>query len=178
MSTFNDSRAYGFAPWGPLLHTKAYDVKGYEDQVAYIGDVMGLGVDTGFATASAAGSTLILGANLTYLAVGSTGTVLVADDPDQLFHCQDNTNGTLTYTDISKSADHVFAAGSSYSLLSGSQLNTQTAMGITGAGFKLLGLLDNYNTGGNEGQNTWGKYNKVVVHVNEHVLRYSTGGGA
>lgn len=178
MSTFNDNRAYGFAPWGPILRVHAYEKKGYDSQVAYIGDMMGLSGTTGFVTASAAGSTLLLGANLTYSATATTGTVRIADDPDQLFHCQDNTAGTLTQADVGDNADFVFGAGSAYTKLSGSTLNTQTALGVTAAGFKLLGLLPNFNTGGNEGPNVFGKYCKVVVQLNESALATNSGGGA
>jgi len=97
--------------------------------------------------------------------------VLVADDPDQLFAIQTNTQATLDETDIGTTATIAFRTVRSDGTtgISTLELDLAGAGGDTGGNIQVVGLLDNVNNDGTE--NAFGaNYAKAVVRIYHHSL--------
>ena len=94
----------------------------------------------------------------------------VADDPDQIFECQeDGVGGALALASVGLNAEFIVAAGSATTGLSGMELDTNTAATTNTLSLKILGFVqrpDNEPAVANA---------KVLVRINLHELDYTTG---
>lgn len=162
----NADNAYGFKPWGPLLSSLRFRVRGNDNHPVFVNDVVGLFDSAGYVTAAAAGATTIIGVSLTFLTGAVTGTIMATVDPDQLLECQND--GTEALTDIGATADHAYTFGSFQTRRSKSELDTSD-VSVTAGGFTILDELaapDNA-TGANA--------RMIVSHTTEHIRRVATG---
>mgnify|MGYP003653278139 FL=1 len=136
----NPDVAFGFVAT-PLLRARPYSVGVTNASIIYINDVVALEASGNMITAAAA-SALIIGSSLGYHAISTAvAHAPVADAVDQEFHAQDDAGATLTQTAIGQIADHVATAGSTYTKLSGHEINAGTQASTIG-GFQLLDVVD------------------------------------
>lgn len=94
----------------------------------------------------------------------------VADDPDQVFECQeDGDGGALAITAVGGNAEFIVAAGNATTGLSGMELDSSTAATTNTLSLKVLGFVQRPD-------NEVGVANaKVLVRINLHELDYTTG---
>jgi hypothetical protein len=87
----------------------------------------------------------LLGSSLDYLAASTAGTLAYADHPDQEFHAQeDGLVDTSAQSDIGNNANHIAGTGSTWTRLSGHEIDIDT--GTNGAaGFRMLDFITNTN---------------------------------
>lgn len=144
----NPDIAFGFVAT-PLLRARPYSVGVTNASIIYINDVVALETTGNMVTAAAA-STLIIGSSLGYTDVSTAVDLPVADARAQEFHAQDDAGGTPAQAAIGLIADHVAGAGSTYTRLSGHEVNGGTQAATIG-GFQLLDFVDNpeYTVGDN-----------------------------
>lgn len=106
--------------------------------------------------------------SLIYRAASTERYLLVADAPDLIFEIQeDSVGGALAVTAIGNNADLVVAAGSTFTGLSGMELDSSTATTST-AQLRILGLVQRPD-------NEVGSNAKLEVMINEHELKSTTG---
>jgi hypothetical protein len=109
-----------------------------------------------------------------HLAASNTATDIVgfvSDDPYERFEIQSNNSGASAVTDVGKTADLVYAAGSSPDYISGVQLNDST-LNTTAQQVKIMGISkdpDNSDVTSTDGYVNW------VVVIAEHELTVATG---
>jgi hypothetical protein len=158
----NTDSAYGFKPWGPLLCLFPYSVDSSNGTAFFQNDLVELEAD-GNATPSAAASLHIVGSSQTQLAVSTAGTVMVADGLTQKFDAQaDDVSATLAQTNVGNLADHIAGAGSAVTLLSGHEIDSDTA----GAAAAALLIQDSVNREDND--NTAANADWICV-LSEHI---------
>ena len=111
-------------------------------------------------------SVVILGvaAHAVTTAAGETSTVLVWDDPNQLFQIQEDATGTMTAADVGLNADFAASAeaidaftGQSTCELSGTSKDTTNTLLL-----KILGKVDRVD-------NAWGDHVDLIVKFSEAV---------
>ena len=103
-----------------------------------------------------------------YLAALTAGTVLIADDPDIVFECQEDIGGTaLAATDAGANCDVVAGAGSTTTGQSAHEIDRST-VGTATAQLRLIRLVPRED-------NAIGDYAKWEVMINEHSYRSTTG---
>lgn len=164
----NPDVAFGFEAT-PLLRARPYLVGSTNATILYINDVV-MATATGLLESGTAGSTLILGSSLGYLKVSTESRHPVADHPSQEFHAQDDGAGTTAaQTHIHTQMNHLVTAGSTYTRLSGHELDISNTAKIA-AGWKLLDFVQNpeYSIGANS------IFRCIAV---EHILKVGTGTG-
>lgn len=107
--------------------------------------------------------------SLTYRAASTGRYLLVADDPDLEFEIQeDAVGGALALTSVGANADLVVGSGSTYTGLSGMQLDTSTVT-TNSAQLRILGFVQRVD-------NEFASANaKIRVMINEHELASTTG---
>lgn len=106
--------------------------------------------------------------NRRYLPASTAGTVLVADQPDIVFECQEDDAGTvLTAADAGANCDVLATAGSTSTGQSAHEIDRSTVT-TSAAQLRLLRLVDRED-------NAHGDYAKWEVLINEHVYRSTTG---
>lgn len=100
--------------------------------------------------------------SLMYRAASTQRILHVADNPDALFEIQEVSGGTpLTANDIGLNANFVVAAGSTYTGLSGVELNNGTEASTNTLDLKIIGLV-------NRPDNEIGEHAKWHVRINRH----------
>lgn len=194
----NVNRAQGLIPVRHLdgrPYTGAVNMYLADDTSAiYIGDPVKSGGSAGAAgttvngincegmptiTVAAAGDTLrgvVVGflplqSDLTLLYKAATAAdriALVVDDPNVVFEVQEDSGGAATAAvDVGENADIVYAAGSATSGVSGVMLDSSTHA-TTSAQLRILGFV-------NRPDNAIGTNAKLLVVINEHELKSTTG---
>jgi hypothetical protein len=93
----------------------------------------------------------------------------VSDDPYERFEIQSNNAGASAVTDVGKTADLVYAAGSSPDYISGVELNDAT-LNTTAQQLKIMGASKDPSNNDVASANV----NWVVV-IAEHELKVTTG---
>lgn len=113
------------------------------------------GVVTGFVPSPA-----LVGGGYKYRPASTAAYILVADDPDLVFECQeDAVGGALAAADIGLNADMASGSGSAVTGLSGFQLDTSTkATGAT-LQWRIVGFVQRED-------NAIGANAKVLVRIN------------
>lgn len=103
-----------------------------------------------------------------HLPASTAGTVLVADEPDLVFVCQEDDGGTaLVAGDAGANCDVLATAGSSTTGQSAHEIDRSTVT-TSAAQLRLLRLLDRED-------NAHGDWAKWEVLINEHVYRSTSG---
>lgn len=103
-----------------------------------------------------------------YLPASTAGTVLIADQPDLVFECQEDTGGTaLAATDAGTNCDVLATAGSATTGQSAHEIDRSTTA-TTAAQLRLIRLVPRED-------NAYGDYAKWEVTINEHSYRSTTG---
>lgn len=158
----NRDTPIGFRTFGPVKSYRPYDIE--SATACYINDVMMYGtLDSadGYVDPATAGVLNLLGASQNYHAANAgITTVIIADDPSQLFLAQDNAGATLTIANQGDMGDFVAGSGSSTTLLSGHEINGAT-LGTTETGFIVVDLDDRPD-------NAWGTWCDLIVKAYEH----------
>jgi len=171
------------------VNIATYFVPASDSTALYMGDVVKLGGTAdargshATVTRAAAGDTVLLGAvvgidqvkdvsaiNLrqNYRPASTAMYVLVCDDPDAVYHVQeDSVGGALAITNVGECADIVVAAGSTVTGKSGTMLDSSTSSSST-ANLRILGLAD-------KPDNVIGNYAVFEVIINEHVFKGTAG---
>ena len=186
MATFNPDTPNGFSLYTPKARMRWYDKtsctyrigqgdpvtmesNGYVDRASTEEAI--LGVALGFLNSS--------GVPVVYLALGSSGKVLVCDDPNALYVIQ--CNGYITGTtsvaqiDVGSCADTVdgncdTTTGRSIYELDATDLATNPHLA---AQLKIVDVWDVPLNGWKSGAD--GRYVKVIVELNEHFYESTTG---
>ncbi len=104
--------------------------------------------------------------NQIYRTASTLRTAIVADDQDLIFEMQDN--GTGVVADVESNTDVVVASGSTYTGMSGMQLNGSTVGTENTKVIRILRLLE-------KPDNALGLYNKYECMFNLHQRRITTG---
>jgi hypothetical protein len=100
--------------------------------------------------------------SLLYRAASTQRILLVADDPNLVFEIQEVSGGTaLAANDIGLNANFVVAAGSTYTGMSGVELNNATEATTNTLDLKIVGLA-------NRTDNEIGEHAKWLVRINRH----------
>lgn len=106
--------------------------------------------------------------SLIYRAASTERYVLVADAPDLVFEIQEDADGgALAAVDVGLNADIVVAAGNTDTGTSGMELDTSTKVS-SAAQLRILGFVQRPD-------NEIGANAKVLVAINEHELKSTTG---
>ena len=134
----NTDRPHGFNPFGPLQRLRPYEVDA-SATVILVGDWLDLETD-GFAVTHTEGQIDAIGASVSYSVASTAGTVMVADDPHQLFEAQDDAAATLAASDLGNACDITAGTGSTVTFISGHEIAADTASTATEAVI-LLGLV-------------------------------------
>lgn len=150
----NTDRPHGFAPYGPLVRIRPYSVDSSETTAIFKNDVVEAQND-GNVNPASAGDVAIMGVSTSYSAASTAGTIMVADDTDQLFEAQDDAAATPTQTYIFNHMDHIAGAGSTKTLISGHELSGGSLSASNGT-FTILDLV-------NRADNAWGDNCDMVV---------------
>jgi len=161
----NADSPYGFKPWGPLLSAFPF-TKDASAAESFINDVMMGEADGGVAPATA-GSVNVIGANLTYSAGSTAATVMIANDPDQLYQAQEDGTVTGGVAGIHAVIDHIAGAGSSVTKLSGHELDSSD-LNTTGGGFQLMDVV-------NRQDNTVAANSEWICRANLHLSAVAGG---
>jgi len=164
----NADRPHGFNPYGPLTRFRPYKATTSSTPAFFIGDVVEANA-SGWINPASAGDVATLGVSQGYLAVSTAGTVMIADDNEQLFEAQDDASGSPASTDVFANFDHIAGTGSATTLLSGHEIAYST-LSTGDGGFVLLDLVP-------RADNAWGDNADLVVQGNtgEGVLRLTAG---
>lgn len=155
----------GFTAYGPVLRARAYDINA--TPTVYVGDLIIKGSD-GYVDPATAGSTYIVGVSPSYNAA-TAGTIIVFDDPQQLFRGQADGSDLSAITVLGNNADHIAGAGSSYTYRSGHEIDSDTVT----AGAASLHLHRKVPSV----DNAWGANVEMVVSIYEHMLGVTGGTG-
>lgn len=108
----------------------------------------------------------------TYRAASTVRRVLVCDDPNALFEIQEVSGGTpLTAADIGLNANFVVAAGSTFTGLSGVELNNATEAVTNTLDLKIIGLVARDDV-------EIGEHAKWLVRINRHQYANQVAGPA
>lgn len=103
-----------------------------------------------------------------YLPASTAGTVLIADQPDIVFECQEDDGGTaLVAGDAGANCDVLAGAGNTTTGTSAHEIDRSTVTTLT-AQLRLLRLVPREN-------NAHGDYAKWEVLINEHVYKSTSG---
>lgn len=148
------------------------------DPVVLAGNADADGVPTA-TRATAAGGAFITGVMVgiapttrdtpTFRAASTAAYILVADDPDLMFECQeDAVGGALAATSVGLNADFIVGAGSTVTGLSGCQLDSSTAATTNTLQFRIAGFTQ-------RADNEIGANAKMNVFINLHTSRNLTG---
>ena len=152
----NTDRPHGFNPFGPLNRLRPYEVDASAG-VILVGDWLDAETDGSVATHTEAQIDAI-GASLSYSVASTAGTVMVADDPHQLFEAQDDAAATLAASDLFNGCDITAGTGSTVTLISAHEIAADTASTST-EGVILLGLVK-------RADNAWGVNADIVCQLN------------
>lgn len=181
---FRPTRYLNGAPWNGAA-TK-YFVRAADSTALFIGDAVKLdgGSDAGGirsvtqATAGAAAIGVVVGMVVDPLTINSpmyrtastARYLMVADDPNLLFECQeDAVGGALASDSVGLNASLIVGSGSTTTGLSGMQLDTSTAATTATLELKIMEFVQ-------RADNEVGSANaKVIVKINNHQLNASTG---
>lgn len=160
----NSNTPFGLIPAQPIRSAHWYEA-GATAAAIYPGDVVAIRADGKLAVA-AAGGTQLVGVAGSYKSA-TYATVLVYDDPDQVFLVQDDGAGTtsLATSKIGLNGDIVATVGNSTSLKS-RQTFDRNPIAASTANLRLIGITANQATG---------KYQVVQVVINEHFHKKLTG---
>lgn len=135
------------------------------------GDVLKVVANGTVEPAAAGDGLIIVGVSAEYKVAPATGIthVLVYDDPYIVFGVQANLHsGTVGQADVFATANHIVAAGSASTGLSGHQLNTSNIG--TGAQLKIVGKIDTPD-------NDFGvNYVELCVIFNQHLYKAAVAG--
>lgn len=105
----------------------------------------------------------------TYRPASTAAYLLVADDPDEEFEVQEDSDGNaLDQTAIGSNIDFVIGSGSTTTGLSATELNSDTADTTNTLQCRVLGIVERPN-------NEIGTNAKWRVRFNLHRARYTTG---
>ena len=107
-----------------------------------------------------------------HLEASNTATDIVgfvADDPYERFEIQSNNSGASAVTDVGKTADLAYAAGSSPNFVSKVELNDST-LNTTAQQLKIMGISKDPDNSDISGANV-----NLVVVIAEHELKVTTG---
>ncbi len=100
--------------------------------------------------------------SLVYRAASTVRLVTVCDDPNALFEIQEVSGGTpLAIADIGLNANFVVGSGSTYTGLSGVELNNASEASTNTLDLKIVGLV-------NRADNAVGEHAKWYVRINRH----------
>ncbi len=177
---------------GVVAEANPYIVAAGDGTALFIGDLVKLAgaadAATGLATITqaAAGDTLLVGVvagfepleevtinntnpNRTHRPVSTRMKVLVHDDPMNLYEVQEDGEGaTLALVDIGENADIIVAAGNATTGTSGMELDSSDHKTATAQ----LRTMRFSQASGNVPASQWAK---VIVMINEHFLKSTTG---
>jgi len=104
-----------------------------------------------------------------YSPASTADTVLVYDDPDQLFYVQDDGDTTaMTATHVGNNVDMITTTGDTTTLQSLHEIDSNTAAVTAALAVKVLGL---HEMEGGSFATTTGQQRKWVVMFNAHVYR-------
>lgn len=152
---------------GPMIVN--YYSKDVGANAVFLGDLVKLSND-GNVDPSVAADTNNIGVSAAYSATAVAESIPVWDDPDIVFELQDDGAGTVSArTHVGNCADIVKThAGSTTTLLSGTELDIST-VATTEQTLKIIGIHP-------AGDNAFGSYARLLVVINEHILRDATPG--
>lgn len=168
------------APWTGAART--YHVPSTNTTALFVGDpVLITGTadsmgnpDIGIAAASGPITGVVVGFRPTapfspnkFLAAGTEGYVIVADDPDLMFEVQDN--GTLPLTAIGQNANLVAGAGNTGTGWSGWQLNASSAATTASLQVRIISLQQRADV-------EPGAFQKFLVALNQSTEAAGTAG--
>jgi hypothetical protein len=158
----NLNNPIGLIPHGQIYRASAYKAAG----IIRVGDAVALDSDGYVATASA-GATPLVGAALSS-ALTAGDTVMVADDPKQLFVIKASSTQVDAQTDINLNYNIVATAGSSVYKCSRHALDSSSGVSDSNMPLKLLAIDPRPN-------NALGAYVDCVVVINNHSFKGDTG---
>jgi hypothetical protein len=156
----NRDQPCGFRPLGEVKRVRPY-VAG---AACYPGDAVNLQADGKVDPADA--SEALLGVAMSYASADGQ-TVLVADDPDQLFVVQADSTHVDAQTDVGKNANIVATAGDTSYKISRHELQSSSLAETTTLPLKLLGI-------DSRPDNALGEFVDCVVSINNHQLGKQT----
>jgi len=105
--------------------------------------------------------------NQIYRTASTLRTAIVCDDPWAIFEIQASTDAAIVAGDLQANADIVVGAGSTFTGLSGMELD-QTTISTTNGQLRILGLIQRED-------NELGLHAKLLCMVNEHVYKRIAG---
>ena len=152
----NTDRPHGFNAIGPLCRARPYEVDA-SATVILAGDWMDAETD-GYVATHTEGQIDSIGASLSYSVASTAATIIVADDPNQLFEAQDDAAATLSASDLFRNCDITAGTGSTVTFISGHEIAADTAADADGQVI-LLGLLK-------RDDNAWGINADIVCQLN------------
>ncbi|MDI6760925.1 MAG: hypothetical protein QMD05_08860 [Candidatus Brocadiaceae bacterium] len=134
----------------------------------YFGDTVILEADGNVAVA-AAGDRL-LGVSAQDSTASTAEDLLVIDDPDAIYSCQDDGVGTTSaQTHVGNNVDILATTGNTTTGRSAHELDIST-VGTASAQFRIVDLD---RTPGND----WGANARILVRINEHIFNQATAAG-
>jgi len=149
-----------------LSSTNSEILKGYP---VYISG----GYVTNASAAGGAGS--VCGIAAEYKAANSGGYLMVWDDPETRFICQEDGVGTTSaVTHKNYNADFVATHTSHNGVDAACELDMSTVNTTSTLAFRILGLADQLDLEAGAA-NAWGAHAKLVVKINAHQFAYTTG---
>lgn len=157
----NRDEVKGLQPYGPLLRAQPYTTGG----TIYEGDPVKPN-GSGVIVVATAGDACI-GVALSYGVSGDT--IMVADHPDQLFVCQQDSTDIDAATDMHLNYNFTFGTASTLFRRSGVEIDSDTGATNSNKQAKVLRFLpavDNDTASGNS---------KVICKINNHILGQGTG---
>jgi hypothetical protein len=148
----------GFEPWGRVLQCNPYEA----DTTIYKGDLLKLKAD-GQVEPCAAGTVAAIGVALSYATAGNS--VLVADDPNQLFVCQsDDATEPAAITAMNLNYNIVVGTASTLYKRSAMEIDGNTGATDSNLPIKALRLAPDVN-------NAYGANARVVCVINNHARK-------
>jgi hypothetical protein len=173
----NLDAARGLQIAGPLLSCRMYKMSAAYAQALYIGDPMALDASGNAIIATAGTGNVIQGVALGFFtsefvplatvyhpsATAGSNFVLLADDPRQLFVCQeDSDGGSLALTDIAGNTNLISGTASTVSGMSGWEIDSSDGGDATaGDQVRLINILRSPD-------NAIGTNCKWIIRINNH----------
>ena len=160
----------GFKPFGRLLRTNRYIAAA----TIYPGDAVTADVGgsstSEFKSRVIAGSDTgaLLGVALNYATVGQS--VLVADDPNQMFVGQADEAEIATNADLNYNANILSTSGNTTFKASRMEIDSSDLANTATHQLKLLGLAKRQ-----DGKNAYGAFAEVIFIINNHLYKGGTG---
>ena len=120
------------------------------------------------------GARSILGISAEYVAASTAAEIMVWDDPNTVFVCQEDASATTTIADVGENADFVSTATSGNGVDSAVELQSSSIATTSTLQFKIQGLADQTDATA-AAANAWGNHAKLLVTINTHQNRDTTG---